>query len=131
MGIISGILVLYYGVLDRLLDISWYLQREAHLNFIVILAFLILILSGVITAWFREAAGGMMVLLGYILSLVFREIEGSLYYIRPFILIMLVVFEEISFTGIKQKCFLVGDKIEPIANRDIFTLKGAIHVSIG
>jgi len=83
MGIISGTLVLYYGVLDRLLDISWYLQRETLLNFVFILAFLIWILSGVVMAWFREAAGGMMMLLGYVLSLAFKEIEGSRFYLIP------------------------------------------------
>ena len=83
LSIIAGLLVLYFGALDRILEISWYLQTETHLKFIVLLAFLILILSGVVMAWFREAVGGMMMLLGYVLSLAFREIEGSLFYPVP------------------------------------------------
>jgi hypothetical protein len=83
MGIISGLLVLYYGILDRLLDISWYLQRETLLKFIVLMVFLILILAGIVMAWFREAVGSMMILLGYVLSLAFKEIEGSLFYPIP------------------------------------------------
>lgn len=83
LGIISGLIVLYFGVLDRILEISWYLQIETHLKFIVLLAFLILILSGIVIAWFREAVGGMMILLGYVLSLAFKEIEGSLFFPLP------------------------------------------------
>jgi len=83
LGIISGLIVLYFGVLDRILEISWYLQIETHLKFIVLLAFLILILSGIVIAWFREAVGGMMILLGYVLSLAFKEIEGSLFFSLP------------------------------------------------
>ena len=83
LGIISGLIVLYFGVLDRILEISWYLQIETHLKFIVLLAFLILILSGIVIAWFREAVGGMMILLGYVLSLAFKEIEGSLFWPLP------------------------------------------------
>jgi hypothetical protein len=83
LGIISGLIVLYFGVLDRILEISWYLQIETHLKFIVLLAFLILILSGIVIAWFREAVGGMMILLGYVFSLAFKEIEGSLFWPLP------------------------------------------------
>lgn len=83
LSIIAGLLVLYFGALDRILEISWYLQTETHLKFIVLLAFLILILSGIVMAWFREAVGGMMILLGYVLSLAFGEIEGSLFYSIP------------------------------------------------
>ena len=83
LGIISGLIVLYFGILDRILEISWYLQIETHLKFIVLLAFLILILSGIVIAWFREAVGGMMILLGYFLSLAFKEIEGSLFWPLP------------------------------------------------
>ena len=83
LGIISGLIVLYFGILDRILEISWYLQIETHLKFIVLLALLILILSGIVIAWFCEAVGGMMILLGYVLSLAFKEIEGSLFWPLP------------------------------------------------
>jgi len=85
LGIIAGLMVLYFGVLDRILEISWYLQIESHLKFIVLLAFLVLILSGIVTAWFREAVGGLMILVGYVLSLAFKEIEGSLFYPVPIV----------------------------------------------
>lgn len=85
LGIIAGLIVFYYGVLDRILEISWYLQIESHLKFIVLLAFLVLILSGIVTAWFREAMGGLMILAGYFLSLAFKEIEGSLFYVVPIV----------------------------------------------
>jgi len=83
LGILAGLIVLYFGVLDRILEISWYLQIESHLKFIVLLAFLVLILSGIVTAWFREVVGGLMILVGYVLSLAFKEIEGSLFYVVP------------------------------------------------
>jgi hypothetical protein len=85
LGIIAGLIVLYFGVLDRILGISSYLQIESHLKFFVLLAFLVLILSGIVIAWSREAVGGLMILAGYVFSLAFKEIEGSLFYPVPIV----------------------------------------------
>lgn len=84
-GIIGGLIVLYFGVMDRVLDISGYLLMETHLKFAALLALLVLILLGIVIAWSSDAVGGMMILIGYYVSLAFKEIEGSLFFILPIV----------------------------------------------
>jgi len=42
-----------------------------------------MILSGIVISWYREAAGGLMILIGYFFSLALKDMEGSVFYTLP------------------------------------------------
>jgi len=86
LGFLVGLILLLFGILSRILNPSYWLQRgETHFEVYLFLAPQILLLASFIIAWSREAIGGVMILGFYVVCIALGLFGGELIWGPPIV----------------------------------------------